>query len=289
MAYARRYIDVTVSKAGSGSITFGGRGDRALRIHARILKAGGFNLGQAQLTLYGLSQSHINDLSTFGTRYRLNYNYDVTVEAGDEENGTSVVFQGAIRQAWANLQQPPQVPFQILAISGAKASTMRADPSSYQGSSDVPTMLQKLAGTAGLQFENNGVTTKLDNPYFWGSPWEQIKQIIDAARIDGFIDDNTLSIWPPNGNRAGGNLKVDKWNGMRMSPSFTEYGIQTVVEFTRSIKYGTIMDVTSEILPPASGSWRIIRIDYDLQSNTPNGNWYAILDGSKIGAPIQVT
>ena len=34
------------------------------------------------------------------------------------------------------------------------------------------------------------------------------------------------------------------------------------------------------------GTWKIIRIDYDLQANTPKGNWFAVLDGTQLGAPV---
>jgi hypothetical protein len=63
-------------------------------------------------------------------------------------------------------------------------------------------MLQQLAKQSGLKFENNGVNTKLADPYYWGSPWKQMKEIIDGGGIYGAIDNGTLAIWPKGGHRA---------------------------------------------------------------------------------------
>lgn len=283
MTYARRFIDVTFQ--GPTTITFDDHDpDRALRKSARILKAGGYNLGSLQLEIRGLSLEHIKQLSTFGTRFHPNYNYTVTVNAGDDINGMSTVFVGGIQQAWGDMKAMPDCPFHVVAVSGGSAAVMRAPPSSYQGPTDATTILQRLAQQAGLAFENNGAQGKINDPYFWGSPWKQMKEVIDAAGVEGFIDNGTLSVWPKNGARAG-NIQVSPQTGMRDYPSFTEYGVQVRTEFRRAIEYGSTMTIQSDITP-ACGDWRIIRIDYDLQSNTPHGSWYAILDGAQNGAPI---
>lgn len=285
MTYQRRYIDVTFSGKG-GTLRYNARGKYALRTSARILKAGGYNLGALSLELRGLSLEHINQLSTYGTRYHPQYNYEITVEAGDDENGMSVVFVGGIQQAWADMKAMPDCPFHVIAISGGSAQVMKAPPSSYSGPTDATTILSQLAGKAGLQFENNGVNSKIADPYFWGSPWKQMKEVIDAANIEGFIDDKILAVWPKNGSRAiGGTLLISPQTGLRDYPSFTEYGVQVRTEFRRAINYGSMMEIKSDITP-ACGSWRIIRIDYDLQANTPKGGWYAILDGARVGAPV---
>lgn len=286
MTYARRYIDVTFSGGQAGTITFNARGKFALRTSARILRAGGYNLSELQLELRGLSLAHISALSTYGTLIHPNYGYKVQVDAGDEQNGMSTVFTGNIQQAWGDMRAMPDCPFHVLATAGGEAAVMRSEPSSFEGSTDAVTMLQKLAEKAKLSFRNFGVTNaKLADPYHWGSPWKQMKEIIDAAGIDGIIDNDTLSVWPKAGG-ADGNLEVSPKTGMRDYPSFTEYGVQTRVEFHKAIEYRSIMTVQSDI-KPANGPWRIIRIDYDLQANTPGGNWFAVLDGAKLDSPVQ--
>ncbi len=288
MSYARRYIDVTFSGKGK-TVTFNARGKFALRTSARIQFAGGVSLGAAaSITLYGLSLDHINELSTFGTLVHPNYNYSITVSAGDDINGMSTVFDGTIQQAWADMKAMPNCPFHVIALGGGNAATMKQKPSSFEGATQVPDILKPLAQAAGLSFEDAGVQSVINDPYFWGSPMKQIREVIKAAGIEGIIQDKALAVWPSDGSRQGDALNVSPQTGLRDYPSFTEYGVQVRTEFRRALTYGGMMNITSDI-KQACGQWRILRIDYDLQANMPGGGWYAIIDGGMVGSPVTRT
>ena len=284
MTYARRYIDVYFSGGKGGDISFTARGKYALRTHARVLRAGGYNQSELQLEIRGLSLQHISQLSTYGTVIHPNYNYVVQVDAGDEINGMSTIFVGYIQQAWADMKAMPDCPFHIIATAGGQAAVMKAKPTSFEGPTPVATILQSIAGQAGLAFKNFGLNKMLADPYHWGSPWKQIREVLSAANAEGIIEHNTLYAWPQNGN-SGGNLLITPQTGLRDYPSFTQYGVQVRYEFHREIEYRSIMTIVSDI-KPACGDWVIIRIDYDLQANTPKGNWFAILDGAKLDSPV---
>lgn len=285
MSYARRYIDVTFS-GGKKTVTFNARGKYALRTSARIQFAGGVSLGAtAEITIYGLSLDNINALSTYGTLVHPNYNYEITVSAGDDINGMSTVFQGTIQQAWADMKAMPNCPFHVLALGGGNAATMKQKPTSFEGPTQIENILQPLAQAAGLSLENNGVKSIINDPYFWGSPMKQIREAIKAAGIEGVIQDKILAIWPPDGQRQGNALILSAQTGMRDYPSFTEYGVQVRAEFRRALTYGGTMTIKSDI-QQACGDWRILRIDYDLQANMPGGGWYVILDGTKTDSPV---
>lgn len=281
--YTRRYIDVTFFGGQYGTIAFKERGKYALRTSARILRAGGFNLSELQLEIRGLSLQHISQLSTYGTNIHPNFGYKIQVDAGDDINGMSTVFTGNIQQSWGDMKAMPDCPFHVLATAGGDAAVKTASPTSFAGPTNAVTMLQQLAGKAGLGFQNYGLNKIIADPYHWGSPWKQMKEIIDAAVGDGIIEHDTLFVWPMNGT-AGGNLLISPSTGLRDYPSFTQYGVQVRYEFHREIAYRSIMTVQSDI-KPANGQWTIIRIDYNLQSNTPHGDWFAVLDGATAGAP----
>jgi hypothetical protein len=278
MTFTRRFIDVTLSGAQYGTITFNSRGKYALRTHARILRAGGYNLSECQLEIRGLSLQHILQLSTYGKLIHPNSTSTVKVDAGDDINGMSTVFTGNVQQAWADMKAMPDCPFHILATAGGDAAVMKTDPTSFSGPTDAATMLQQLAGKANLGFRNFGLNAKIADPYHWGSPWKQMKEIIDAANGDGIIEHDMLHVWPQGGN-ADGNLVISPGTGLRDYPSFTQYGVQVRYEFHKEIQYRSTMTIEGSQIGPANGQWTIIRIDYDLQSNTPHGQWFAILDG----------
>ncbi|MGY2804234.1 hypothetical protein [Bradyrhizobium sp. USDA 4506] len=110
-----------------------------------------------------------------------------------------------------------------------------------------------------------------------------MKEIINAAVGDGIIEHNTLFVWPKNGN-AGGDLLITPKTGLRDYPSFTQYGVQVRYEFHREIAYRSVFTLVSDLVPKSR--WTVIRIDYNLQSNTPHGDWFAIIDGVSLDAPV---
>lgn len=293
MTYVERKIRVTLTNAQANGATGGGAPGKGaqfegLRTHARIEKAGGNYMGTAQVQIYGLSLDHISDLSTWGTMYHPNQNYLISIEAGDEINGMSLVFLGVVQQAWADFTGMPDVPMFFLAVgSTAPAMVGPAKPTSFSGSTQVAPLIQKLAGQGQMGFENSGVKAVLESGYHWGSPWKQMKEIADSARVDIFQDDGKVAIWPRGQARNGDTLLVSRETGMRDYPTFTQFGVVVKKEFDRAITYGTNMQIESD-LKPANGTWQIIGINYDLQAETPNGNWFAILSGVQLGAPVTV-
>jgi hypothetical protein len=268
-------------------VTAKGKAFEGLRTIVRISKAGGNYLGTAEVMIYGLTKSDLNMLSTLGMFYRPQTWYPITIEAGDDRNGMSLVFSGTVQQAWADLTNMPDVPMYLLAQgTTAPANTGTTQPTSTGGLTPIVPLLQKLAQAGGMTLENNGVNTVIDGIYHWGSPWKQIKEICDACRIDVVQEDNVVAIWPEGQNRNGDTLLVSKKTGMRDAPIFTQYGVVVKVEFSRAIKLGTLMQVQSEFILAANGTYWIGGIDYDLAAELPGGNWFSILSGVAPGAPV---
>ena len=275
MFYVKRFINVQFIGPASVNVT-------GHRISARIVDSGTVGMGSAELAIYGLPLKTMNQLATFGTRVHPQYDYKLIVTAGDEKNGMSTVFRGTITQAWADFQSAPDVPFHVVAQAGLIPAVMAAKPdafNSYSGDTDVAQMMQKLATQAGLAFENNGVNVKLNSPYHWGSPRNQMKAVAEAAGIEWIIENDTLAIWPMNKSRnAKGGLLLSRETGMVSYPTFTDYGVLVKAEFTRSTDYGTSFTVQSDVTP-ANGEWSIRLKDYDLQSLVPKGHWFITLGG----------
>lgn len=280
MSFVERRI--TLSFAGPQTLTF-----ENLRVHARVRMGGSPGMGAAEVAIYGMSLSHINQLSTFGRAIHIYYDYQLTIMAGDEVNGMSTIFTGAVTQAWGDFQSAPDVPFHVVAMSGIIPQVQAKSQAwnSYAGTADVATMMKKLAGEMGYGFQNNGVTAKLENPYHFGSPRVQAKQIAEAARIGWTIENNILVIWPASGNTGDSGLVVSPQTVLVSYPTFTEYGVLVKTRFKRPVKYGTKITVESD-LTPACGSWIVALQDYDLQARTPNGHWFLSLGCTKDGSPI---
>lgn len=283
MALIQRKIEMTFTlgegafgETGSNNVTLGG-----LRVQASIIKAGGPSMGTANLRVYGMTLSLMNQLSTLGMAPTLIRRNAVTVTAGDNQAGMGVVFQGTITNAFADMNSPPENPFVVEAHTGLIESVVPIPVSSFQGSADVATIMQGLATQMGLAFENNGVQVRLSNPYFAGSAREQAKACAEAAGIEWIIDNLRLAIWPAGGSRRG-IVPLIKAPAMRGYPAYTSKGIALQTLFNPSVGFGSKVIVESD-LKPACGEWIVYSLRHDLDSQVPGGKWFSALEAARPG------
>ena len=304
MSYVERAIDLTITLQptstqpnptfngttsnqvkilGGGSVARNGR-----RISARITKAGGASLGQAEIRIYNLPLSVMNQLSTLGTPliYQVGRN-TVVVEAGDDIDGMAVIFQGTINTAFATFDESGNATFSITAQVGELNAAASTDATSFNGTAAVATIMASLAQRGSYNFVNNGVTVSLAYPYFSGSILDQIKTCAAAGGVQWFIDDttNTLHIWPTGGNRDGLIPEVSAATGMVGYPSYTSNGISVRTLYNPSIGFGAKISLKS-ILTPAEKIWVVYYLDYDLECQEPGGPWFTNLEAVEPGYTI---
>jgi len=285
-----RQIDVTITlgpttMAGSPTVTtsptFAEGGNTVKleghRASATIKMAGGLSMAEAQIRVYGMTMSLMNQLSTLGRVRLAAMNNTVSVSAGNSEDGMGVVFQGTITQAWADFKGSPEVPFHIVAQSGMTAALQIIPPSSFTGSADVATIMSGLATQMGFTFENNGVNAKLANPYFPGTALQQAQACAQAAGIEMVIVNGVLAIMPRGVARGGQIALINAKTGMVGYPAFTGNGIAIQTEFNPSVSFQGLVKVESD-LTPANGQWRVINMMHDLAAQTPGGAWFSFIE-----------
>lgn len=281
MAFVRRLLRFTfqLSQPQGQPRTFSGTQSNTitlssgLRASAHITKAGGPSMGTADLRIYGMSLSLMNQLSTLGMRIQQVPRDIVTVEAGDEGGTLSTVFIGNVTNAFSDFTSAPDVPFVVSAHVLAANSAISVKPTSFNGTVDAATVLSGLATQMGLHFENNGVKVQLTNPYYPGTAREQALRCIEEANIDWNSGENgVLAIWPKNGSRGGSIPLVSADTGMIGYPTYTAQGIALRTVFNPSIGFGSKIKVQS-ILEPASRTWAVFGLTHDLQSKIIDGQW----------------
>lgn len=289
MALAQRLLNFTFTKS-QGTFTEGGGNSvtlKGLRATAKITKAGTPSQGEGQLAIFGMTKSMMQDLSTLGLVFKQVPPNTVTVSAGDAGGAMTVVFVGTIFQAWADFKSAPEVPFNVLAHTIGSQSVTPMAPTSLKGSADVPSFMKTIAGQIGCDFENNGVSAKLSNPYFYGSPRSQADACAKAANINWVVDDNTLAIWPVGGSRGGDVPLISPSNTMEGYPAFTAYGISLRVVFNPAIKFGSKIKVQSSILPNI-GEWAVVGLSHDLATLMPKGDWHTSIEAFNPKFPLPV-
>lgn len=285
MALSKRLITLTFD-LGEGAYGEGGADRVELaghRVSATIVKAGGNSMGTAQIQVFGMALAQMNKLSTLGMQITLVRKNTITLSAGDDDTGLSVVFVGQITNAWGNSQAAPQVPFHVEAHVGYFDAIKPVAPASFKGATDVATILSGLATLMGKRFVNNGVDVKLSSPYFSGSAREQALAVVNAAGIQwNGLDENILEIWPTGRARSGQAPLISPATGMIGYPAFTSQGISVRTVFNKSVGLGGQINVESSLVP-ARGTWNVFSLDHRLDSLVPNGDWHTNIGAVRPG------
>lgn len=282
MAFVQRQLTIkftlatkTFAESGTNTLTLSN-----LRASAKIQNAGGATKPMLQLSVYGMTLSQMDDISTLGMTRNLVANNQVTVSAGDAGGMASNVFSGTIFNAWEDFGSAPEVPFRVDAAGLFAASVLPVQSSSFPGAVDVATALSGLATKMGLNFQNNGVTAKLSGQYLYGSAYDQAIKIVRAAGIGWNAGENgTLSIWPRDGSRGDSGVTISPTTGMVGYPTYTQLGIQLRTVFNPAIQFGQMVKIQSQ-LKAANQTVRVQGLDHDLDALDPSGGqWFSTIKG----------
>lgn len=228
----------------------------------------------ATITIYGLTQSQMSQLSTYGQPPVITNRNTISVSAGDLGGTLALVFKGTIVDAYADYQQP-DARFVVSAIQFMAQSVQTVAALSYSGSVDAATIMGNIAKQLNLTLENSGVSVQLANVYQTGSLLDQAKAIAKAGNFNAIISGTALAIWPRNGMRNGQSVVVSPQSGVGQLinyPKFTFNGVIFECTYNPNIVYGKALMLQSS-LKNATGSWVPVMIDYALSAEMPDGPW----------------
>lgn len=277
MSFTKKRIDVTLTlgtgqfgDSGSNTVTLSG-----LRVQTIVQAAAGEAMPATQTRIFGVPLDMMCQLTQVGLiNSSVRFNNSILIAAGDDETGLTTIYDGTIKESWADLSGQPAAALNVIGVAGLAASLKPVGALSFQGSADVGTIMQGLASTMGFTFENNGVSVQLSNPYFPGTALAQARACARAADIYMIIDRGVLAIWPKNGARTGGDIPViSDPTGKVGYPTFSSNGLGLITLFNALLKPGGLVQVQSA-LTPACGIWKLTEASHTLESETPNGQWF---------------
>ena len=289
-SFVQRLLQFSITLGGTNSVTgqpnsFAGTDGadtvsfQDARASVRVELAGAPSQGTADISVWGLPQSLMNELSTLGKVFQwVGYN-TITISAGNPQGGFTPVFAGTIQYAAADYNNQPDVPMRFVAQSGLAYAVTSVQPSSYAGATNVADIMSGLARAANLGFENNGITAKVSNPYYRGSLLDQVDKLAADAHINWTILPNqVLSIWPIGGSRTNLGSSpplIEAGSGMIGYPTFAPNGyMQVRMIFNPQVAFGGTIVVQSQI-PQANKTWVVQQLNLDLETLVPYGKWEA--------------
>jgi hypothetical protein len=276
--YVERAITITI-RLGEG--TFGDTGSNTvtlegLRVLATIEKTAPPGFGRAEIRVYGMTQSVMNQVSTLGVPFRMYRQGNiVTVQAGQKGTPLPVVWIGYILNAWQVLEGAPDTYFQIVSNAGVLEAMVPGAPLSFPGPIDVASVMAGLATRMGRVFVNDGVTAKLSGGYFPGTAMAQAIAIARAAGVEmepGGGPGDTLTIWPKDRTRIGVVPLISANTGMIGYPQYRDNAMAFRCLFNPNIVRGGQILMDSSLFPSATSSDQ--SPEAVLRRGGPNGYWY---------------
>jgi hypothetical protein len=253
-----------------------------LRASVTIEKVASPTANTASMRIFGMPRTLMNRMSRIGVRPSYVRDNIVAVEASTDTGGMALAYSGVIWEAWPDFTDQPNVAMNITALTGLLAQMKPVAPTSYNGTVDVAVILASLAGQMGYSFENAGVSVILSNPYLPGTARAQAIAAADAADIYLVFDDERkiMAAVPKDGARAGAAPLISPETGMVGYPSYVGpgvIGLKTL--YNPSIRFMGQVNVQSS-LTQANGLWAVTKLTHELDSQTPNGAWFSIVEAN---------
>jgi hypothetical protein len=287
MSFVKRALGFSFS-LGTGS--FGGSGantvttPNGLWASVRIFKNGTPSMNQAQIKIYGMDLSTMNQLSRVGVNPTAVRNNTVTVMAGEAGGNMSLAFCGGIKECWPDFSVPSEAALVVEAFTGLVANMKPVAPSSFSGSVNVAQIMSQLAGQMGYTFENNGVNVQLNNPYLPGTARAQALAAADAAGIYVVFDDDNgvMAILPKNGARNGQAPTISPEEDMNGYPTYVGPGqVMVRCEYNNQLRFMGNVNIQNSVVSGANGSWRVTSLFHEL-STEPDGPWFSTVRGNNL-------
>lgn len=267
----------TFASSGSNTIKLSG-----YRTEASITQAGGQATGYADVNIYGMLESDMNDLTSLSFDNLIKarkkeeiFQHTILIEA----DGV-LCFMGNIIDCWGNYNAQPDVHLQVHAVTQYFDKINPYPPTSLSQPFDVSAVMGGFAKAMGLQLENNGVNIKKASSYYSGSVMDQAAHLATQANIDLWYQGYTMVIIPKGASRTFPIPFISKDTGLVSYPSFDNMGVTFRCLFNPAIHFLSTIELSSPVIR-ANGRWIVNSLRYTLESEKPGGAWFMDIRGGK--------
>ncbi|EBN8660800.1 hypothetical protein C2392_11070 [Salmonella enterica] len=272
MSYVQR--DITVEFTLSDGRTFdNGKGNiltiPGAKCFATVTVYGGTAGTQITLYVWGLSPAHMADLSYRGVwRPAQSTANKMRVKADGR-----LIFEGDITDAYADYNQAPDIPLILTGQVSFNLRNQTAADFSAKGDAPVADIIRALASSAGLKFENQGVSRSLSNPHFSGNIVQQMLDAASAADINIDLGDvEKVTIWPKDKALDIPPLYISPDHGLIGYPVYTMTGLSATTIFCPDLFIGRRVHLESS-LPNVTGDYQLTGVIHTITSRTVGGPW----------------
>jgi hypothetical protein len=187
----------------------------------------------------------------------------VTVRAGRESYGTSIIYVGNIVNI--TVGQPPDITVSLKCLTGnfLKGNIF----SNNQPASVTLQQLTQQIATNGNYVANFQATDKnISNYNTSGNIQTQIDSLNQMGNINAFVDDNTLVVKNAFIPLTGTTRILSAETGMIGIPEFTEQGVKVKFLVDNQTKLGGGIEIRSVQYPATNGQYSIYKLGFQIAS-----------------------
>lgn len=287
-----RAVDVTfrlLSQAfgpnGEDTVTLSG-----LRVHAEVTQARFPTAESATVRIEGMTPDVMNRLSMAAPDPTRQSASELILTTQDGAGGNTLIFQGGVTLAYVDYTTAPNVAFVAQAFSTVIPNSMTATPTGYRGAVSAGQVLASIASKTGLTLHTQGVAATLHDPYFHGSPGQQLTQCLETVPLCAGLGRGQLSVWPatftasqptPLGTTQALSLSAE--TGLIGYPAWSAGGLALRMLFNPLVSFNSLIALHSRYQPAGWGQqngpvpvglWRATQVRHTLQTETPHGAWF---------------
>ena len=234
--------------------------------------------GKASAEITGLPLSDMEQLTTLAFDPLYVKNNQITIYAGDW-GGVSEVFSGTITKAGADFNASPDVKFKIEAAVGYFGRMTAQGPTAIHGSQDASAFIKGQCEKAGFKFVNQGVSAKISDCVFQGSPIQQAQACASQIGAELILDDGSAVLMQSGAGREGNTVVLSSTTGLLGYPAITQNGVECKAIFNPDFRFGGLIQLDT-VVPKASGVWKIVKLTHKLSANMPgDGSWESQITG----------
>lgn len=200
----------------------------------------------------------------------------VNLYVGRASYGTFLLFSGACFASFAT--QPPDIGIVLRSITGS-IQTGIVDGYQVTPLSSLRSICQQLArdwvdsSGESLTLDFQATEKTIANWSGTASVVERLNKLNMIGGIIASVNDKTLTVLDANKPKAGVPHLINLTTGMVGVPQVDWTGVSVKVLINNYMRLGDQVRIESQINPPASGEFRIIKMDFDV-ANRANPFFY---------------
>lgn len=235
-----------------------------LQMSAAGSKFANANQNECEVKIFNLDKPTRDFLLTETSPFNSNKRRKIlTVEAGRQSAGYSMVFSGDITSAAGG--QPPDISMTLKATTGDYSKGVIV-ANSQPGLAPLRNIAAVVAQNLGLSLQFEAHPRQIANYSFTGAAVKQVEALGRLGNVNAYIDDGQLVVKDTGIPLNRRSKVVDLNTGMIGIPEFTERGIKVRMLFDNQVALGGALDVRSTLNPAATGIYSIYKLDFELSN-----------------------